>query len=85
MAEIEHFVDPQDKDHPKFSTVADLKVPLLSSKCQLEEQGRVERGLTIGEAVKSGLIANETLGYFMGRTYLFFKTCGINDEGMRFR
>lgn len=26
MAEIEHFVDPLDKSHPRFSRVADLEV-----------------------------------------------------------
>lgn len=32
MAEIEHFVDPNIKDHPKFNSVADLKLPLLSAE-----------------------------------------------------
>ena len=31
MAEIEHFVDPQNKDHPKFSIVAKMKIPLLTA------------------------------------------------------
>ena len=32
MAEIEHFVDPNDKSHPKFaSSVAHLDLPLLSA------------------------------------------------------
>jgi len=32
-----------------------------------------------------GLIANETLGYFMARTYLFLGHIGINVEKVRFR
>ena len=28
MAEIEHFVDPNDKNHIKFNLVKDLKLPL---------------------------------------------------------
>lgn len=32
MAEIEHFVDPERKEHPKFNQVKDLKLPLFSAK-----------------------------------------------------
>lgn len=28
MAEIEHFVDPQDKSHPSFKNYKGLKLPL---------------------------------------------------------
>jgi glycyl-tRNA synthetase len=31
QAEIEHFVNPEDKRHPKFANVADLQ-PLLYSR-----------------------------------------------------
>ena len=41
--------------------------------------------LSLGEAVSKGIIANETLAYFIGRTWLFFKRIGINPERMRFR
>ncbi|KQK77797.1 glycine--tRNA ligase [Amazona aestiva] len=34
MAEIEHFVDPSEKNHPKFQNVADLNILLYSSKAQ---------------------------------------------------
>jgi len=34
MAEIEHFVDPQDKSHPKFKDVAHMKLPLYSREHQ---------------------------------------------------
>jgi len=34
MAEIEHFVDPLNKNHPKFKSVAHIKLPLLSAKNQ---------------------------------------------------
>mmetsp|Transcript_11566 Transcript_11566/g.19547 ORF Transcript_11566/g.19547 Transcript_11566/m.19547 type:complete len:101 (-) Transcript_11566:1223-1525(-) len=32
MAEIEHFVDPLNKDHAKFSTVKDIALPLLTAQ-----------------------------------------------------
>ena len=31
MAEIEHFVDPENKNHPKFESVAHMKLPLFSA------------------------------------------------------
>jgi glycyl-tRNA synthetase len=34
MAEIEHFVDPLDKRHPKFKSVAHLRLPLYSAAHQ---------------------------------------------------
>jgi glycyl-tRNA synthetase len=39
MAEIEHFVDPLDKTHPKFKDFASLKLPLLSQSAQEKEKG----------------------------------------------
>ncbi|XP_029654474.1 glycine--tRNA ligase, mitochondrial 1-like [Octopus sinensis] len=81
MAEIEHFVDPDDKSHPKFDKVASLKLSLLSSADQIN--GRPSReDLTLDEA---GLIANQTLGYFIGRIYLFLIRVGINHDKLRFR
>jgi len=32
MAEIEHFIDPRDKSHPKFDSVSNLTLPLLSAQ-----------------------------------------------------
>lgn len=34
MAEIEYFVDPEDKRHPKFKYIAHHKLPLLSKESQ---------------------------------------------------
>lgn len=83
MAEIEHFVHPDHKNTPKFATVADLKVNLLSAKSQ-EASGEVIN-ITLREAVSEKMIANETLGYFLGRTYLFMVTASVNPERLRFR
>ena len=71
------------KDHPRFASVADL-APLLFNR---ERQAAVEKPMemTLGEAVSKGIIANETLGYFMGRTYLFLVKCGVDPKRLRFR
>jgi len=83
MAEIEHFVHPEKKSHPKFKRVADKSVVLFSADAQLGS-GRTEK-MTIGQAVSSGLVANETLGYFMARTQMFLEKIGVLPDRMRFR
>ncbi|KAF3836568.1 hypothetical protein F7725_029126 [Dissostichus mawsoni] len=68
MAEIEHFVDPNEKIHPKFSNVADLDLTLYSSKAQTS--GQSAKIMRLGDAVEQGVINNTVLGYFIGRIYL---------------
>ncbi|MEW5306522.1 MAG: hypothetical protein WDW36_008980 [Sanguina aurantia] len=83
QAEIEHFVG-DDKRHPKFASVADLAPLLYSRELQMGEEKKAQP-ITLGEAVAQGIIANETLAYFIGRTWLFFKRVGIDPKRMRFR
>ncbi|KAK2143215.1 hypothetical protein LSH36_864g00036 [Paralvinella palmiformis] len=83
MAEIEHFCEKDLKDHPKFDTVKDLQVTLYSACNQME--GKLPEEKTIGQAVGQGLIANQTLGYFMARIYLFMVKVGVNPMKLRFR
>ncbi|CAN4106982.1 unnamed protein product [Withania somnifera] len=65
LAEIEHFVDPQDKSHLKFSDVANLEFLMFPR----DDQGTVN---------------NETLGYFIGRVYLFLTRLGIDKDCLHF-
>ncbi|KFM58098.1 Glycine--tRNA ligase, partial [Stegodyphus mimosarum] len=83
MAEIEHFVDSRHKEHPKFIKVKNLKLMLYSACNQMDGVPAVLT--TIGDAVEKGIIANETLGYFMARIYQFLIAVGINSEKLRFR
>jgi len=83
MAEIEHFVHPNQKNHPKFADLANKELILFSSENQVGS-GLVEK-MTIGQAVRDGIVNNETLGYFMARTQLFFELIGINPQKIRFR
>jgi glycyl-tRNA synthetase len=84
MAEIEHFADPtQLNNFPKFEAVKDLKLPLLSAgRQQANEEATV---LSLEDAVSQGIICHKTLGYFIGRTFLFLKTIGIDTQRIRFR
>ncbi|KAI3893415.1 hypothetical protein MKW92_045371 [Papaver armeniacum] len=83
LAEIEHFVDPEDKSHPKYSEVEDLEFLMFPR----EEQGPGKDAvkLRLGDAVTNGTVNNETLAYFIGRVYLFLTRLGISKERLRFR
>src|SRR5690606_14586648 len=84
MAEIEHFVDPENKAHPNFKDVEHIKLKFLPKDVQ--EPGRsdlIEK--TVGEAVQSGMVDNQTLGYFLARIALFLEKIGIDQNKIRFR
>lgn len=49
LAEIEHFVDPENKSHPKFSEVSKLEFLMFPREDQVT--GRQARKMPIGEAV----------------------------------
>lgn len=84
MAEIEHFLDPEDKSHPKFHEVKDVKLSFLPR--ELQEAGSTEPIVkTIGEAVESKMVDNETLGYFIARIAQFLLKIGVDPTKMRFR
>jgi len=50
MAEIEHYVDPLDKAHPRFHEVKDIKLSLLPKEVQLDGKTDLTE-MTIGDAV----------------------------------
>ncbi|KAF9581598.1 Glycine--tRNA ligase 1, mitochondrial [Lunasporangiospora selenospora] len=84
MAEIEHYVDPQKKNHARFQEVADYKLNILPASVQL--QGKTDlMEITVGEAVAKKIIDNETLGYFLVRIHQFLTKIGINPDRVRFR
>ncbi|PAV17731.1 glycyl-tRNA synthetase [Pyrrhoderma noxium] len=84
MAEIEHYVDPEDKKHDRFREVRDVKLALLDRHVQ--SAGRTDiTHMTVGDAVDKGVIANETLGYFLARVQMFLLKIGIDPARLRFR
>ncbi|KAG7441412.1 glycine-tRNA ligase [Guyanagaster necrorhizus] len=84
MAEIEHYVDPEDKSHVRFKEVRDVILVLLDRHVQASGSTQVV-DMSVGEAVDKGIIANETLGYFIARIYQFLVKIGINRSRLRFR
>jgi glycyl-tRNA synthetase len=82
QAEIEYFVDPKRKEMKKFRYVEDIELKLLFSK---GEDGQEIHEMRLKDAVQHGIIDNEVLGYFIGRTFLFLKMIGIDTKRLRFR
>ncbi|CEI39022.1 Glycine--tRNA ligase 1 [Fusarium venenatum] len=85
MAEIEHFVDPEGgKKHARFHEVEDVELVLLDRDTQLSGKTQTKT-VKIGQAVKDGLVDNETLGYFIARIHQFLQKIGIDMTKLRFR
>lgn len=84
MAEIEHYVDPLEKNHERFSEVSSLKLSFLPKDTQQAGKSDISY-ITIEEAVKAKMVDNETLGYFLGRIHLFLVKIGIDEKRLRFR
>lgn len=51
LAEIEHFVDPEDKSHPKFPDVADLEFFMFPREDQLH--GRSAKKIVLRKAIST--------------------------------
>ncbi|TXG67112.1 hypothetical protein EZV62_008387 [Acer yangbiense] len=83
LAEIEHFVDPEDKSHPKYSEVVNLEFLMFPREEQMS--GQSARNIPLGEPVSKGIVNSQTLGYFIGRVYLFLTCHGIDKKRLRFR
>lgn len=85
MAEVEHFVDPQGgKRHARFGEVRDVKLRFLGRDTQLAGKTDLTT-MPIGQAVETGLVDNETLGYFVARIYSFLVKIGADSQKLRFR
>ncbi|ODV60527.1 glycine--tRNA ligase [Ascoidea rubescens DSM 1968] len=84
MAEIEHFVDPNNKSHDRFDEIKDLKLKFLPRDVQ--QAGKtIPIEVSIDQAVSTKMVDNQTLGYFLGRIYLFLTKIGVDTEKVRFR
>jgi len=82
--EVEIFVLPDEKTHPRFPEVADLDVPLLPAVEQ--SAGKTEPArMRLGDAVSDGIIAHELLAYCLARTYEFLMSVGLDLKRVRFR
>jgi len=83
QAEAEIFVDPTDKDHPKFGNVANDELKLLSADAQLNKKD--PKIVTAKTAVETGMVSSEVLTYQLCIAGRFLADLGIPSEVIRFR
>eukprot|EP00672_Neobodo_designis_P020340 CAMPEP_0174840362 /NCGR_PEP_ID=MMETSP1114-20130205/8636_1 /TAXON_ID=312471 /ORGANISM="Neobodo designis, Strain CCAP 1951/1" /LENGTH=624 /DNA_ID=CAMNT_0016074507 /DNA_START=41 /DNA_END=1915 /DNA_ORIENTATION=+ len=81
LAEIEYFVNPNEKAHPKIAAVRDVQIWAWDKQAQFEGTEPVQR--TIGELLDKKMIDNETLAYFVGRTAQFLDRIGVKQYRFR--
>ncbi len=78
-------MDPESgKKHNRFHEVENIELTLLDRHTQSLGQTTTTK-MSVGKAVKDGVIDNETLGYFVARISLFLKKIGIDMGKVRFR
>ncbi|GMS88479.1 hypothetical protein PENTCL1PPCAC_10654, partial [Pristionchus entomophagus] len=83
MCEIEHFSDPANKSFPKFDKVAGQLLKLYTEFSQMNAHNLVE--MSTYAAVERGIVANETLAYYMARCQIFLTKVGVDPARIRFR
>jgi glycyl-tRNA synthetase len=82
QAEAEIFINPRDKTHPRFNEVSDIGMKFYSQAAQ--ERGEPEE-MTFSTAVERGIVAHQTLAYYIARTYQYLLAVGVSPERLRFR
>ncbi|MCX9026288.1 MAG: glycine--tRNA ligase [Candidatus Methanoperedens sp.] len=82
QAEAEIFIDPRDKTHPKFKEIENIGLNLYSQEGQ--STGEMQK-ISLGDAVKNGIIAHEFLAYCLAMTSRFLIRVGVSPDKLRFR
>ncbi len=77
--EVELFVDPEDKDWPRFHEIENEVMDLVPNTT-----GETV-SMTVKEAVDKGIIANRVLAYFVYTTKQLLTRVGIDPARLRFR
>lgn len=76
--EAELFLHPEDKSWPRFNDVKGERLMLVPNEGE-------PRTMTLDEAARGKVIANEALAYFMWLTLRFALDIGLDPERVRFR
>ncbi len=77
MAEAEVFFDPKNMNHPRFNQVKNKELHLNDNEKDFT--------ITLDKAVKTKVIINEALAYYMYLTQDFLFTAGVDPKKFRFR
>lgn len=83
LAEIEYFIDPRDKTHPKFNAIKDTVVTLFPRNEQTST--RQTLSMSLAEAMEKKFIQNESLAYYIANTFLWLTSIGLDAKRIRFR
>ncbi len=78
MAELEYFIDPEEPLNHDFSSWSSIELHLIDGEGS-------QHAMSLSNAVESGLVRHATVGYFMGKTYDFLISVGIDASRLRFR
>ena len=77
MAEAEIFFDPEDKTHPSFDRVKEKELYLFENEKEMK--------ISLEKAVKTKVINNQALAYYMYLTQDFLMAVGVDPKKFRFR
>lgn len=83
QAEIQFFVDPQDKNAERFGEVKDLKARIWSKGMQ--DKGEKAKEMTVEEALKEGIIKLQMIAYCLARAWMLFERMGIDAKKLQMR
>lgn len=83
QAEAEIFLNPNNKKHPKFHTIENVKFRLCSQEVQMNETDEII--VTAKEALNKGIVSSEMLIYQLYLARKFLEELGIPEEVLRFR
>lgn len=78
MAEVELFVDPEEKTCKNFASVEKTELTLVP-------RSGGDICITAGDAAKKGIVAHELLAYHLTVVKRFLRSVGLSDEKIRFR
>jgi glycyl-tRNA synthetase len=83
QAEIQFFVDPQNKDSERYGEVKDTKVKIWSE--ELQNAGKTAAEMTIAEAVEKGIMKSKMIAYQLVRAWQLFQKMGIPESKLQMR
>ena len=83
QAEIQFFMDPEDKSSERLDDVKGMKVKIWSKGMQ--EGNKDAEGMTIGQAIDRGIIKIPMIAYTLGRAWELFEKMGIDPKRLQMR
>ncbi len=84
IIDYEVFVDPEDITYPRIKEVEDKRFRILTADEQLKETSKIAE-VTVGDALKKGLIGNEVQAYFLALAVKYLEELGIPPDKQRLR